>query len=127
MDFMQLAILALVGTFLAVTVKKESPSIGLCVSLMTALLLLFAAAQTAAKIFYALETMATKASLSGQYIQVIVRVMAITYLARFAMDVCEEAGEKGIASQVDLAARLLIAASSIPVLLAVMQMVEELL
>ena len=127
MNFMQLAILALVGTFLAVAVKKENPSIGLCVSLITGLLLLFIAAQSAAKIFYSLETLAAKASISGKYIEVIVRVMAITYLARFAMDVCEEAGEKGIASQVDLAARLLIASSSVPVLLAVLQMVEELL
>lgn len=126
MNFLQLAMLALVGTFLALAVKKENPSIGLCVSLITGLLLLWTAAEYAAKIFYALETLAQKTMLSGGYIEVIVRVLAITYLARFAMDVCEEAGEKGIASQVDLAARLMIAASSVPVLLAVLEMVEEL-
>ena len=127
MEMMRIVAAALTGVFLAAAIKKQAPAISLCVGLITSVLLLFMVLDAGAKVVEAIRALTQKSGLATGYAAVIFRVVAVSYLARFAIDICEDAGEKAIAGQVDLGAKLLIAAMALPILMAVLDMVERML
>ena len=51
--------------------------------------------------------------------------MGIAYISRFGAELCKDAGESAVAAKIDLAGKVLIAVVSSPVILALMEMVQN--
>ncbi len=61
------------------------------------------------------------------YITMILKMVGITYIAEFASDICKDCGHQTIAGQIELFAKLSILVVGMPVLLAFMETVGEIL
>ncbi|NLA05696.1 MAG: stage III sporulation protein AD, partial [Firmicutes bacterium] len=57
------------------------------------------------------------------YLQTLLRVIGIAYLAEFGAQVCRDAGEGSIASRVELAAKVIILVMAVPVIIEIMESV----
>ncbi len=122
----QIAAIGLVGTFLAVLLKKENPQICMLVSVMTGVLILFQVLSPLGELLHILQETAEKAGVADGYFTIILKVIAIAYLAQMGAQLCLDAGEGAVAAKIELAGKILIMAVSAPVLLQLLNVIISL-
>ena len=126
MSMGQILAIAIIGTLLAIVVKSENNTIRLMVALATGLLIFSSICPPLQALIGILEDTATKAGVGEGYFTVVLKVIGIAYLAQFGTQVCIDAGESAIAGKVELAGKVLIMATSAPVLTGLLELVMSL-
>ena len=114
---------ALLGGLIAVFLKREAGEISLLLSIATTVLLLVLVGSAAVEILSLLRSLAQQASISDA----LLKVLGIEVVTNLAAHICKDAGEGGIASTVELAGAICALYASIPVIQAVLILIEELL
>lgn len=75
----------------------------------------------------AFGNMAAESGVEPFYFGVIFKVLAISYVADFGAAICRDAGEELMATRVELAGKVLIIASALPVIQEVLLVIKGLL
>lgn len=125
MEILQIVIIGIVGTILSISLKKESPQFSLFIGLTTGILIFLFAAEYLKRVIDIFSDLAGSAGINSEYMNIILKIIGISYAARFATELCKDAGEGAIASKIDLAGKIFIAITGAPVILALMEMVEH--
>lgn len=123
MEIGQIVAVGLIGTILAIVLKKESPQMSLLVALATGVLIFIFLCVPLQAILELLHDVADRAGVSGEYYAIILKVIGIAYLAQFGAQVCADAGEGAIAAKIELAGKVLIMGVSAPVLMGLLEIV----
>ena len=74
-----------------------------------------------------LKQLQAQVHIDGTYLDTILKMLGITYITQFASDLCRDAGYSAISSQMELFARVSVLFLSFPVLLALVEMIGEVL
>lgn len=122
-----LVALALVAAAMLVVLRQQRPEMALLLSLAAGTLLLTLALREMAPSLVALADLASRAGAEGYYLDTVLRVIGIAYLADFGAQVCEDSGERSLARKVELAGKALIMVLAIPLVGAVLEVVLRLL
>ncbi len=125
MEILQIVILGIVATLLSVSLKNSSPNFSLLIGLVTGILIFLFMAEYLKKVLDILINLTQSAGVNGTYIEVVLKIMGIAYISRFGAELCKDAGESAVAAKIDLAGKVLIAVVSSPVILALMEMVQN--
>ena len=118
---------ALLGGLIAMFLKREAGEIALLLSIATTVLLLVLVGSAALEILSLLRSLAQQASISDALLTPMLKVLGIEVVTNLAAHICKDAGEGGIASPVELAGAICALYTSIPVIQAVLILIEELL
>ena len=73
------------------------------------------------------EQIGSYISFDTGYIATILKMIGITYIGEFCSSICKDAGYQTIAVQIEIFSKLTILALGIPVLLALLQTIQEFL
>jgi stage III sporulation protein AD len=119
--------LGLVVTVVAVTVRGTRPELALQLSLAGGALLLLLVLRRLAGVVGVLMDLAGRAHLSAPYLEIILKVIAVSYLVGLGAQVCRDAGERAVAEKMELAGRILILALALPIMMAVVDAVAGML
>lgn len=74
-----------------------------------------------------LQELAAKMNMKEAYLGIVLKVIGIAYLAEFAYQLCKDAGEEAIGSKVQLAGKVMIFVMASPVILALVELITDLL
>ena len=96
-------------------------SIAVCICIF-----MFAAVRLELLIGYA-KKMQTLLHVNDTYMSMILKMIGITYVTEFAANICKDSGYQTIAGQIELFAKLSILLIGMPVILACMESIGELL
>lgn len=66
-------------------------------------------------------------SYGKEYFPIIIKVLGIAYITEFAAAICQDAGEKSIASKVELAGKIAIFFAAIPVFTSLLDLLNSLI
>lgn len=66
-------------------------------------------------------------SINKTYFSILFRIIGITYISEFASSLCKDAGHTAIAGQIELVGKLSILTVSMPILLALLDTINEFL
>jgi len=119
--------LSLVATMLAIVMRQHRPEMAVLLTIAVGLMLFAVFSQKLAGVIDVLTGLSKIAALPSGTMMLLLRVVGISYLTEFAAQMCRDAGEGGIASKVELGGRLLILTLSIPILVALLQLMLELI
>lgn len=61
------------------------------------------------------------------YFPIIIKVLAISYITEFASSLCQDAGEKAISTKIELAGKIAIFISSIPVFNSILSLLNNII
>lgn len=111
----------------ALLVRERGSSFATLISMAGCVLLFFFGISRLQVILQAIERLKTYLGGNAQYVGILLKILGITYLAEFASDLCKDAGFAAIGDQVELAGKLTVMAVSIPILLALVEVIEEFL
>jgi len=74
-----------------------------------------------------LKDMSEKAGIDMVYLGIILKILAISYLASFTSEICKDAGAGSLASKVEFAGKIFILVLAIPILMAVLDSILQIL
>ena len=66
-------------------------------------------------------------NMDTSYVGTLIKMLGVTYIAEFASGICRDTGYQTIASQIEIFGKLTILVMSLPVLLALLQTIQEFL
>ncbi|MFC0561624.1 stage III sporulation protein AD [Halalkalibacter alkalisediminis] len=127
MDIIQIVGLGLIATFLALVIKEQKPLFAFMLTVFVGILIFLFLIDEIAKIINMLQGIAEQANMNMMYLQTILKIIGIAYIAEFGAQIAKDAGQAAIASKIELAGKILILVMAIPILTAVIEMVLALL
>ena len=77
-------------------------------------------------VFELIRTLAGKLHMEDTYLNIVLKVVGIAYLAEFGCQLCEDAGEKAIGSKVQWIGKIMIFVVASPVVLALVNLIADL-
>ncbi|MCI9428239.1 MAG: stage III sporulation protein AD [Eubacterium sp.] len=127
MDIIKISVFGISAVLLALVLKSYRPEYSVFLSIAVCVcIFLFVGTKLELIIGYA-EKMLEMIQIDHSYITMILKMVGITYIAEFASDICKDCGHQTIAGQIELFAKLSILVVGMPVLLAFMETVGEIL
>jgi stage III sporulation protein AD len=127
MEILQVVGLGLTGTILAVYVKESNKEVAVLISLVTGLILFIFALSKIEAVLKVLEELAARAKINMLYLTTVLKIMGIAYIAEFGAQVCRDAGEGSTATKIELAAKILVMVLALPIIMAILESILQLL
>lgn len=127
MDIIRVGCIGISGVLLALLLKQSRAPYAELVSVAVCFLILFYSLGTLTGMFELLATLEQSVAVPESYIRILLKITGITYVADFSSRICEDAGYKAIAGQIEVFGKLSVLAVSAPILLALLQTVSSLL
>lgn len=126
-DILQIVGLGLIATFLVIVVKEQKPVFAFTITVFTGALIFLYLIGEIQHIIRMLESLAAKANVEIVYVETVLKIIGIAYIAEFGAQIVRDAGQGAIASKIELAGKLLILAMAIPILTLIIETVLKLL
>lgn len=115
--------LGLIAALLALILKEHRPEMALQVSLVAGAVIMLLVLNRIVEAVQVITETAVAAGINLVYLQTLLRVIGIAYLAEFGSQLCRDAGEGSIATRVELAAKVIILVMAVPVIVEIMESV----
>lgn len=74
-----------------------------------------------------LQVLAKQANINMMYLETILKIIGIAYIAEFASQITKDAGQGTLASKIELAGKILILAMAIPILTVMIETILQLI
>lgn len=127
MTIIQIALIGVFGTLLALQFKSGKSEYGIYISIAVSLLILFGMSGKLSVITDTIDTIGSYIHVENVYITAMLKMLGIAYLAEFASGICKDAGYQTVAGQIEIFAKLSILALSMPVFTALLETIKEFL
>lgn len=127
MLMVKIATLAFVGLFLTLLFKNSKSEISVFISLTVSVLILLLIISQVQEIIAFLRSIADKANIDTVYIGIVLKILAIAYLASFTSEICKDAGASSIATKVEFSGKIMILVLAIPILMAVLNSILQIM
>lgn len=114
-DVLRLCGFGLIAVILCVIVRQLKPESAVFVSIAAGLMILAAAVKALSPSVRAISELANSAGINGEFAEVLLKALAISYVTALSADCARDAGEAALGAKLELAGRVSIAALSLPV------------
>lgn len=126
-EIIQVVGLGLIATFLAIILKEQKPAFAFLLSLFVGIVIFLFLIGEINTVIRMLERIATNANLNMIYVETILKIVGIAYIAEFGAQISKDAGQGAIASKIELAGKILILVMAIPILQVMIETILTLL
>ena len=127
MEILKIVSFALAALFIFLLFKDKRSDIAVLVSLLAGVILFVSILTSVTDIINFIKEISSRANIDIVYVGVVLKILAISYLATFCSEICKDAGAASIASKVEFSAKILILTLAIPILMAVLQSILQIL
>lgn len=127
MDIVKIIGVAFVALIIILLLKQYKPEFAIYVSILAGAIIILMSLGKLSSIIELLNNLASKTSINGQFIGIMLKITGIAFLTEFAVSVCKDAGETAIANKVDLGGKIIIIAISIPIISSLLETIFKVL
>ncbi|AYO30707.1 stage III sporulation protein AD [Biomaibacter acetigenes] len=127
MEIVQIVGMGLVATILVVLLKEDKPEIALQISIVIGAIIFLLMIGKIISVVDVLKSLSQKASIDMIYMSAVLKIIGIAYIAEFGAQICRDAGSSSTASKIEFAAKIMILVLSIPILMAVLDLLIKIL
>jgi len=121
------AVLGLTAVLLAVQLKGVKGEYGVYMVAAAGLVIFFYGISKLETIVAAVERVQSYIRVHSVYLETLMKMVGITYIAEFSSGICKDAGYGSLGSQIEMFGKLSVLAVSAPILLALFETVERFL
>ena len=126
-DVIKIIGIGLLALIIIVILKQYKPEFAIYVSLIAGVLILVLAIQKLTGIINLLQSLANKTYINKSFLSILLKITGIAFITEFAVSICSDAGEKAIASKIEIGSKVIIIAMSIPIITSLLELVIEIL
>lgn len=119
--------IAFVALFIMMLLKNTKSELNPLMAITTCALIFFIVIDPLKEIITFLQTVADKANIDTVYIGIVLKILAIAYIASFSSALCRDANADSLGTQIDFAGRIMILVLAIPILMAVLNSILQIM
>lgn len=127
MEIIQVVGLGLVATFLILVIKEQKPVFAFLLATFVGIIIFISLAAKLAEVIGVLQNLATQARVNNLFLETILKIIGIAYIAEFGAQVTRDAGQGSIASKIELAGKVLIMVMAIPIITVIIETIVQIL
>lgn len=127
MSIVTIGVAGIIAAFLAAQLRALRSEYAVCLSAAAGCFIFFCALSRLRTVFDTLNEIRRMIHVSPVYLSALLKMSGITYVAEFASGICRDAGCGAIANQIEVFGKLSVLAVSMPVMLALLRSLQELL
>ena len=127
MDILKVISFILISLFLYLLFKDKRSDLAVLILLVSGVMVFLYSIGQINEIISFLKNIAEKAEIDGLYLGVILKIIGIAYISSFCSEICKDSGASSLASKVELSGKLFILILAIPILMAVLNSILEIL
>src|SRR5690625_2984304 len=121
MDIIQIVTVEIVDISQYIILKDLNESIAFFLMLITAIIIFLAIIQRISIIFEMIESLGEKANIEDVYLQTILKIIGIAYIAELGASITRDAGLGSVAAKIELAGKIFILVLAVPIITAVIE------
>jgi stage III sporulation protein AD len=126
-DVIKIIGIGLLALIIIVILKQYKPEFAIYVSMIAGVLILVLSIQKLTGIINLLQSLANKTYINKRFLSILLKITGIAFITEFAVSICSDAGEKAIASKIEIGSKVIIIAMSIPIITSLLELVIEIL
>ena len=127
MEIIQIVSFGLVATILVILLKEQKPQIAFLLAIITGISIFIFLIGKIAIIIQTIEQLAFEANINIVFLETILKIIGIAYIAEFGAQISRDAGEGTIANKIELAGKILIMVLALPIIAVIIETVIQLL
>lgn len=127
MDIMQVVGFGIVATVMALIVKEQKPAFAFFIVMVTGLVIFLSLLDSLRTVIQMIEKLAYQTNVNMIFLETVLKIIGIAYIAEFGAQITRDAGQEGIASKIELAGKILILALAVPIISVVVETVIKLM
>ncbi|WP_126427543.1 stage III sporulation protein AD [Brevibacillus marinus] len=127
MEIVQIVGLGIVATILALVIKEQKSMFAFLLTIVAGVLIFLFLIDKIAEVIRVLERLAVQADLNLIFLETILKIIGIAYIAEFGAQITRDAGQGAIASKIELAGKVLILVMAVPIVQIIIETVVGLL
>ena len=127
MDILQISGIAISGILLLSIVRSFKPEFAIYIVLGIVIIILYLSFDMLSSVFQFLKNVYDRMNYGKEYFPIIIKVLIVAYLADFTSQLCIDAGESSIGNKVELAGKIIIFYISLPILVSILDIIDNLL
>ena len=112
-----MAVIGIVSVLLGLQFKTIKSEYGTMVVLVAAICIFFFGITRVNRIIEAVNLVKSGLGISGSYIQMLLKIVGISYICEFSSDICKDSGYSALSNQIHIFGKLSILVISAPVFL----------
>src|SRR5690625_6201839 len=116
MDIIQIVVLGIVASILYIILKDVNASFAFILIVITGIIIFLAVIKQIGAIFQLIETLGEKANIDGIYMETILKIIGIAYIAEIGASLTKDAGLGSVATKIELAGKIFILLLAIPII-----------
>lgn len=124
MSVIQVGVLGVIGTLIAIQFKSGKSEYGIYISVVLSLIIFFSIVGRLQFIIDAIREIGSYMNMNFSYIGTLIKMLGITYVAEFASGICKDAGYQTIALQIEIFSKLAILVLGMPVLMSLLEIIK---
>lgn len=127
MDVIQIAVLGLAGMILGIILKETRPEYASYISLACGIIILLAASSKVAYLLESIRTVQESILVDVSYLNILLKMIGITYVGHFSSSLCKDAGYNSLALQIETFCKMSMMTMAMPVFLSLLEVIQEFL
>lgn len=127
MEIIQVVGLGLIATFLILVIKEQNPVFAFLLATFAGIVIFISLAGKLADVIRTLEQLAAQAGVKAAFLETVLKIIGIAYIAEFGAQVTRDAGQESIASKIEMAGKVLIMVMAIPIVTMIIEMIVKIL
>ena len=126
-DLVKIIGIGLIALVIVIILKQYRPEYAIYVSIIAGILILFLAMEKLSGIINLLQSISDKTYINKQFLGILLKITGIAIVTEFAVSICADAGEKAIATKIELGSKIIIDSMSIPIISSLLELIIEIL
>lgn len=123
----QIALIGIVVVLMGIQFKNSRQEFAIYLSLAGCILIFYLGIGKLEIIIDAIRKIQSYIKLNDTYITILIKIIGITYIAEFSSNICKDCGYSAVANQIELVGKLTILATGMPILLALLDTINNFL
>lgn len=123
----KIAIAGIGAVILAILFKKTKEEFSLYISIAACIIIVLLGIDKLELILDSIKRLQNYIKINEAYIGILIKIIGITYVTEFSASLCKDTGYQAIGDQIELVGKLTILAISMPILLALLETINNFL
>ena len=125
MDIFRIAAIGIISAIISVTIKNWRPELAILVAIAAGIVLIPLITGVLNGAIGEFEKIISDCGVSLEYFSLVIKLIGISYITKFATETCRDCGENAIAAKVELAGKVAVLALCVPVIGTFLNLVKE--
>ena len=115
----------LIGVVISIVLKNTKSELAIFASLATCLIIVLMVLELVGGIITKITAYISNFGVGGEIFSYLFKILGISYIVEFMVDIAEESGSSSIANKLTLAGKVLVASISLPILFDLINLLME--